>query len=163
MYVLFFDLPFLLVAFIDRIYIYTIFSSGIFWSHYFERCASPTRSQGDQVGYPPFGATKKSGWWFFATPLKKYEFVNKGMMTETQYFWENAKLMATKPPTHIVTISYPSGYPSCEKQPMAFQWLRNPQWFRILCWMTVPHPPVPQFHRPSIVRTDIEFSCERDL
>ena len=39
-----------------------------------------------------------SGWWFLATPLKNMT-SSIGMIRNSQYFWENAKLMATKAPT----------------------------------------------------------------
>ena len=38
--------------------------------------------------------TTGSGWWF-SHPSEKWWSSSIGMMTETQYFWENAKVMAT--------------------------------------------------------------------
>ena len=48
------------------------------------------------LNLPSTDASTSSGWWF-SHPSEKYE--NQLGWLETQYFWENKKLMATKPPT----------------------------------------------------------------
>ena len=51
-----------------------------------------------------------SGWWLGKKPSEKYDFVNWDENRNPINSWENAKLMATKPPTGscLVHIGYPN-------------------------------------------------------
>ena len=44
-----------------------------------------------------------TGWWLGVTPLKNMS-SSIGMIWNSQYFWENIKLMATKPPSSYESL-----------------------------------------------------------
>ena len=67
-------------------------------------CCVPSSTSRGVSGIPqgnsqwdPLTSQSWSAWWLVWTPLKNMT-SSIGMMTATQYEWENAKLMATKPP-----------------------------------------------------------------
>ena len=68
------------------------------------RCGSASQTHMDSKDVsarPSHKARCDTGWWLGLNPSEKYEFVNWGMMTETQYSWENKKWQPNHQPGYV--------------------------------------------------------------